>query len=229
MRSSASIPVLLFLVATPLPAQQRPAAAVPPALAAAVAAAIASQWDVEPARLVLEWGAAFAAESLGVGAETPFRLLGGSREGWFAVVFERRERPPVATRVRAGVVESLDVARRPLTAGSRISPADVRREARVAWGPPSARQEPGVEAGWIVRRAVAEGTVVEPPMASPPSIVAAGSSVRLIWTRGAVSVAVDATALHDAALGAPILVRVPGRRGQLRGTVAGPGLVSMSS
>ena len=53
------------------------------------------------------------------------------------------------------------------------------------------------------------------------------SPVRILWQQGSVSVALDGTALNDAAIGGTIRVRLPERKSVLVGTVTAPGEARM--
>ena len=224
---------MALCAATPARAQApAPGGGVPPALADRVAAAVAARWAVAPQAVRLDWGRRPVAGGDGRGAATlsdgaPFTLLGRGDGGWFAVVFGPGG-IGVAARVRAGTLDTTAVATRPLAPGAALAEADVALVPRVRWDVPrQGRERPA--AGWIVRRPVAAGGSLEPPVTAPPPLVAAGSRVRLVVTGGGVSVALDGVALQDARLGQRVLVRRDGRARPLWGTVAGPGLVRLDS
>jgi flagella basal body P-ring formation protein FlgA len=130
-------------------------------------------------------------------------------------------------RFRAGVVESVAVAARPLARGARLAPPDWVRVVRTNWGAPRS-DSAGPAEGWVVRRAVATGTLLDAQVAAPPPLVSAGALVRVEWTRGNLTLGFDGTALQDAALGAHILVRQAGRSTAVRGTVVGPAAVRLA-
>ena len=198
---------------------------VPPAVAARVADALALRWAVPVSRIVLAWGS--AARLPYATPDVPFRLVGGDAAGWFAAVFEPEGHPAIAVRVRAGVVESVTVAARALTRGARLAPQDLARVVRTSWGAPRS-DNAGPAEGWVVRRALAAGTPLDAQVATPPPLVSAGALVRVEWTLGNVTLGFDGTALHDAVLGAPILVRQAGRSAAVRGTVVGPAAVRLA-
>ena len=191
---------------------------------ASMGSSLAARWAVPASRVVLAWGS--AARLPGAGPDVPFRLLGGDAAGWFAAVFEPEGHPAVAVRVRAGVVESVTVAARPLSRGARLTPPDIGRVVRTDWGAPRP-DSVGPAEGWVVRRAVAAGTLLDAQLVAPPPAVSAGALVRVEWTQGNVTLGFDGTALHDAALGAHILVRPAGRSAAVRGTVVGPAAVRL--
>jgi len=223
MSSSASL-LLLYLGATH-PSGAVALAGVPTGLAERVADAVGSLWRVEPDSVRLEWGTTTALTRLP--EETSFRLLGDGNGGWFAVVFEPEGRAPVAARLRAGIAVVRLVATRALKPGARLTTDVVREQIGVRWGPPSISSEQSVAEGWVVRRGVSEGETLEPPVVAPPPLVEAGQPVRVVWSGGAVSIAIDGIALNSAALGEPVRVRKASGLGILRGTVTGPALARM--
>jgi flagella basal body P-ring formation protein FlgA len=202
-----------------------PAPAVPPALATRVAAAVAGVWVVDTASLRLEWGAVQHAEDLS--ASTPFRLVGRGSDGWFAVVFSPDAAHPSAARLHAGIVDSVLVMARALGAGDTLAADAVRGEERVRWGMPARVQRQSPAIGWIARRPLAVGDLVTASTVEPPPAVHAGQTVRLEWVRGDVIVALDGTALNDAALGEPVHARIAGRTGQRSGVAGTNGTVRM--
>ncbi|HVO36466.1 MAG TPA: flagellar basal body P-ring formation chaperone FlgA [Gemmatimonadales bacterium] len=220
MRSCVRMLCVVGLLAGAVPAGAQSAAApgqVPPGLAAQVAARVAALWAVAPETVRLEWGRRVFPSTLA--ESTPLRLLGRGDGGWFAVVFEPPGGPQLAARVRAGVVDSVAVATRPLPAGARLTPEDIATELRLHWGrAPSGSERPG--AGWLVRRSIVAGTPLDSPVAVPPPLMRAGAPVRLLYTQGAVTVTLGGTALQDGRLGQRILVRPDGRRLAVSGTVA---------
>ncbi len=98
------------------------------------------------------------------------------------------------------------------------------------WGAPASRASSSAERpapGWEVRRAVAEGDVLEWPSVAPPPMVVAGQSVRLEWVREGVRVALTAIALNDARRGETVRARVPERPARLMATVTAPGVAEL--
>ena len=199
---------------------------VPEALAARVAAEIARRWDVDSADVSLAWGR-FGAP-LPSDPAAPFRLAGAGTDGWFVAVFAPSSSRPAAVRVRAGAVERVMVATRALRAGSRLEAADLRAETRAAWGQPARGGGGTLPApGWQVRRSVGAGEVLAAPAVAPAPCVLAGQPVRVEWTRGAVHIALEGTALQNAVEGDPVRVRLRDRREPVTGVAAGPSLVRL--
>ncbi len=180
-----------------------------------------------PERAVrLEWG---RLPGTLPGGAPPFRVTGRGVGGWLVVVFEPPGADAVAVRLRAGVEDSVPVAARPLAAGTRLVPADVRREPRVCWGPPAPPSSSLPGPGWEVRRALAAGDALARPAVAPPLLVEAGAPVRLLWTDGAVQVSVVGTALNRARQGELVRARVEGRPDRLVGTATATGTAVISS
>ncbi len=198
---------------------------VPAGLQARLAAAVAKSWGVDTTGLVLAWGNGSLA---GVPDSSPFRLLGGGEGGWFALLVEPPHRVPVAIRLRAGIGGRRQVAARAIAAGQMLAAGDIRAEAHVHWGPPAGGSFPAVEAGWVARRRMVPGAVLDAAHVGPAPVVSAGQAVRVHWNAGSVTVALEGVALHDAALGAPLRVRTVRQRGVLQTTVTAPGEARMN-
>jgi flagella basal body P-ring formation protein FlgA len=116
MTSSARLALLLAGAAAPL----APAAAqVPAPLAAAVRASLAAQWAADSASVRLDWGAVPTAAALT--PATPFSVLGRGTDGWYVALFRPPAGSPVAVKLRAGTMDTLTVAARPLTANTTLA------------------------------------------------------------------------------------------------------------
>lgn len=201
-------------------------ASVPAPLAAAVGGAIADRWAVDSVRVRLEWGSVPGAAALS--AATPFQLVGKGDDGWFVALFGPAAGSPVAIRLHAGVLDSVSVAARALGTGVELAATDLRRDARVRWGAPTAPAAASLE-GWVTRRPLAKGDAISEANAAPPQVVHSGDAVRLEWRRGGVIVALDGVALGSAAMGQTVRVRIAERGGQRSGRVTGPNAVRLDS
>jgi flagella basal body P-ring formation protein FlgA len=193
---------------------------VDPLLESRVAARIAQEWSVPPESIHLQWSDPAGASASPV---ADIRVVGRGSEGWFAVAVDPTGAGATALRVRAGVNDTVFVAARPLSLGSRLREGDLRKEVRLRWGPPRSRTAETAAPGWEIRRPLGAGDVVAWPAAIAPSVIAAGESVRLEWTRGLVRISVEGAALHAARLGEMVRVRVAGRRDPMTGQVTSPG------
>jgi flagella basal body P-ring formation protein FlgA len=220
---------LVAAVTAPLLAQSSerrttPAGDVPAGFAARVAVEIGRTWDVSAEELVLSFGTGSLA---GVPDSSPFRLLGAGENGWFALVAEPAGGRPIAVRLRAGRSITRQVATRALRTGVRLAAGDIREESFLMWGPPPANHMALAGEGWVVRRALGSGTPLDPAHVAPPPLVEAGQPVRIIWYEGAVSIALQGTAMNDAAMGESVRVRTGGRTGVIRGLVTASGEARM--
>lgn len=193
---------------------------VPDSFTARVAAAVAHDWGVEPSRLVLSWGRGPLGQ---IKPHSSFKLLGLGDGGWLAVVLDPESQRPAALRLRVGFTEDQIVAARPIRAGTVLATADLRSEPHVHWGPPDTTAHEIPMAGWVARRGIAAGTVLEPSRVAPPPAITAGSAVKLTWKNSNVSVAMEGVALNDAATGELVRVRTARKTGVVSGTVTAPG------
>ncbi len=197
---------------------------VPPRLAARVARAIGREWGVDTAGLVLSWGTGSLNQ---VPDSSAFRLIGGEA-GWFSLLVEPASGQSAWIRLRAGRTVAQVVATRALPAGAVLGPEDMRVEPRLSWGAPARDSVNATAPGWVVKRPVAGGDVLEGWRVAPPPVVSAGKPVRVLWNEGNVSVALEGVALNDAAVGQSVRVRTSGRIGVVAGTATAPGVARMN-
>lgn len=193
---------------------------VPDSFTARVAAAVAHDWGVPASRLVLSWGRGPLSQIRG---HSGFKLLGLGDGGWLAVVLDPESERPAALRLRVGFTEDQIVAARPIRAGTILADADFRVEPHVHWGPPDTAQHTVPVAGWVAKRGIAEGTVLEASRVAPPPVIKAGAPVRVTYRHSNVSVALDGVALNDGATGEVVRVRTPRKTGVVSATVTAPG------
>lgn len=192
-----------------------------------VATVVAERWRVDPDRVVLQWG--HVREGLNLGTETPFDVRGRTTGTNFTVVFSIKDRPPIALGLRVGLRSSSPLATRPLPNGHIVADGDVAWGDWVRWG--NEVHDPAVEQlpiGWRVRTSIAAGELIGAPAASPPPAVRAGSTVEVIWRKRLVVVRILGVAMHDAAVGQYVRIRLEGGRGSIRGVVNANGLVKLS-
>lgn len=93
------------------------------------------------------------------------------------------------------------------------------------WKEPSA-DTMTVIAGWIARRPIAQGEFMHGPSIAPSNVIAVGSSVKVLWQDGPVHLTLMGTATNNAALGAPVGVRIDKNR-RLDGIAVGPNTVRL--
>jgi flagella basal body P-ring formation protein FlgA len=91
---------------------------------------------------------------------------------------------------------------------------DASRETRVA------------PVGWVTKRVLAAGEPLRAPAVAPPEAVRAGQPVDVLWTDGAIQLRLKGTAMHAAALGARVTVRIDARR-RLEGVAVSPTAVRL--
>jgi len=202
-------------VATRAPAQ---APAVPASIAQPVATAIAGRWHVAAADIRLVWGPAGRAA---VDTSDAVPALVANAGGWFTVLLPAPGgRGTVRWSVRAGVADSVLLARHALARDATINAADVIDTVVVHWGRPVRRMR--AQAGWVTRRPIAAGEELSTPAVDAPPVVAVGDSVQFVWERDHIQITLQGIALERAAaLGDRITVRLPSGR-TLAGLVAGP-------
>jgi flagella basal body P-ring formation protein FlgA len=216
--ASSSLVVVVTALSVVIPSR---AVAVAPQLSQRVAEKIAEEWRVTLPELQLEWG--HVPEGLGAVGDVDFRLTGGGRNGWFAVVLRPADGESVALRVRAGIADTVWVATRNVQIGSSLDVGDLGKEPRLRWGPPNSARRSSPSPGWKVRRPLFQGDVVAWPAVVPPAMVVAGEPVRIEWSRGGVHVVLTGVALNSAAEGDVVRARVPGRAKAVSGIVVAPG------
>lgn len=205
------IALLLAVAATPVDSA-------PPHLAAAVRADLAAQWHVDPATMRLEWGSFGTPDSM-VDHAT-FRLEGGSKQGWFAVIITPPHSAMRAVRVHVGVLHATSVATHAMPVGYHLTASDIGTGEAVAWGPPDSSRAPSL-IGWEVRSAVAAGDALTPPDVAPPLVIGFGDSVTVRWVGQGIAVERGAVAAQSARLGDVVRVRVGRVQITARATGAG--------
>jgi flagella basal body P-ring formation protein FlgA len=80
--------------------------------------------------------------------------------------------------------------------------------------------------GWIARRPIAAGEVLHTPAVNPPPVITAGSTVRVLYQDGSVHLVLTGVAVSNAAMGAPVGVRIDKNR-RLDGFAVGPNTVRL--
>lgn len=206
--------VLVLVAATELGGQA------PEALQNRVREELSRRWEVPAERVVLDWGAVhWRGDSL-----PPLRLVGSGRGGWFVVVLDDSVSPS-AVQVRAGLLDTVAVASRALAPGDTIGAGDYEFRTEVRWGAPAVRQR--ATSGWIVRRHLAAGDLLDEPSIAPPPVIGKGEPVRIVWQHGPVEVWIEGTAMNAAALHQPVRVRIPERNLQIVALAAAPGRATL--
>lgn len=129
---------------------------------------------------------------------------------------------------RGTVRVTLPVTTRALQRGDTLHASDIALlDTTIVWhwngiAPDTTRPLPG----WVTHRAMAAGEVLRAPAVSAPPIVASGATVSAIWQDGSVRLVLIGVATNNAALGAPVSVRVDRMR-RLDGVAVAPNTVRL--
>ena len=198
---------------------------VPDPVADRVRAAIARTWSVVAEQVQIEWGRTAATAM--IGPEAGFRLFGGGRDGRFVVAVKTRSGGETAIGVRAGLLDSVWVASRSVSAGTRLASADLRREQRLLWGAPPPRGSPS-PVGWLTGQAVREGELLRPPVITEPSIIAVGDRIRFVWEQDGLQIVREGVATTKARRGDRVIARDPNRQESIQGIATGPGTARLA-
>jgi flagella basal body P-ring formation protein FlgA len=134
---------------------------------------------------------------------------------------------PEQSDSRAGIAHiRAAIATRALRRGESLQDGDFRFiDTTIVWrwSVPPVDTNP-VRAGWVAQRAISAGEVLRIPSVRPQSIITAGEMVTALWQDGSVQIAVTGVAVSNAALGAPVGVRVAKNR-RLDGIAVAPDTV----
>ncbi len=198
---------------------------VPGPVADRVRAAIARTWTVGAEQIRIEWGR--IGPTAVIGPDAAFRLFGGGRDGRFVVAVKTSTGGETAIGVRAGVLDSVWVAARPVPTGTRLKAADFRREERLVWGapPPRGTLSP---LGWLTERSVREGEPLRPPVIVEPPIIAVGDRIRFQWDQDGLRIVREGVATIKARRGDRVLARDPNRNETIEGIATGPGTARLA-
>ena len=107
----------------------------------------------------------------------------------------------------------LTVATRALQRGDTLRAEDIAIvDTSIVWRwntpPDTTRAQPG----WVTRRVIAAGEVLRSPAVGAAPVVKAGTQVRVIYQDGPVRIVLTGVATSNAALGAPVGVRIDATR-----------------
>lgn len=114
------------------------------------------------------------------------------------------------------------VASRTLPRGTVLQPTDILPGRRARPARPAT--SPAPEPGWITRRVIRAGEVLDAPAVAPRPTIAAGDRVQFVVTRNTMELSLPAVAMFSAMRGDTIAVRLATRR-RATGIVAGPARV----
>jgi flagella basal body P-ring formation protein FlgA len=115
------------------------------------------------------------------------------------------------------------VASRDLMRGTVLSAADIAwtdsASSAQTTGENAARDAARVSAGWVARRNIRAGEILEAPSVSQPDLVSSGDAVDVVYSAPGVTIRVRGTAVGSGARGDEVYVRLDNRK-RLRGIVA---------
>lgn len=119
----------------------------------------------------------------------------------------------------------IPVAARDLTRGMVLSASDIRwTDTTLTDG--STPEAANVAPGWVARRLIHAGEILQEPGVEKPDLVRAGDAVDVIYSTPGVAIRVRGTAVGRGGKGDEVYVRLDNRR-RLHGIIAGPNTVKV--
>ena len=186
---------------------------------------VAQVWDVDPAEVVLEWGALPTGRTVlaepAAGSAKPELAGAGTHGEWIA-------RLPAndglfAVRLKAGLRRMLPMATRRIPRGTLLTEADFAFEESVRWGPPAGSTSKP-QPGWQAERRLEAGEELRTPAVRPAVAVRTGDRVKIIWRTGRIELTLSGVAIGTARPGETVDVRLDAGR-RLRGVAGADGAV----
>ena len=117
----------------------------------------------------------------------------------------------------------IPVAARDLVRGTVLSSSDIKwSDTTLSDG--SVPEAADVAPGWVARRVIHAGEILQEPGVVKPDLVSAGDAVDVIYSTPDVVIKVRGTALGRGRKGDEVYVKLDNRR-RLRGVIAGPNTV----
>ena len=117
----------------------------------------------------------------------------------------------------------IPVAARDIARGTVLSAGDIKW-ADTTLSDGSIPQAASVQPGWVARRMIHSGEILQEPGVALPDLVRPGDAVDVIYAAAGVAVKVRGVAVGRGAKGEEVYVRLDNRR-RLRGIIAGPNTV----
>ena len=120
-----------------------------------------------------------------------------------------RNRVPIAARdlIRGAILSSGDIKWADTTLSDGTIPTPTK-----------------VVPGWVARRMIRAGEILQEPGVAQPDLISAGDAVDVIYSTPGVVISVRGTAIGRGSKGDEVYVRLDNRR-RLRGIIAGPNTV----
>ncbi len=115
------------------------------------------------------------------------------------------------------------IAARDLTRGTVLTSSDIKwTDTTLTDG--TTPEAANVAPGWVARRVIRAGEILQEPGVAKPDLVSAGDAVEVIYSTPGVAIRVRGTAIGRGSQGDEVYVRLDNRR-RLRGIIAGPNTV----
>lgn len=189
-----------------------------------VRTSLSELWQVSPDEMVLEFGP--VRTTWVPGPELNVELRGTGRGGQW-IVAASDPAGSVSIRLKAGFSVLRTVAVRPLARGHVVTEDDITLSRMAIWGIEDLDADQDV-IGWVARRAVGSGDLLEPPTVEPPAAVTSGTPVKIELTMGSVGITMMGTALGTVPIGGTVYVRTSSGE-RLQGEAIAPGRVRILS
>ena len=125
--------------------------------------------------------------------------------------------------VTGGAGGRIPVAARNIARGAVLSAGDIKW-ADTTLSDGSIPQAAKVSPGWVARRVIHAGEILQEPGVAMPDLVRPGDAVDVVYSNAGVAIRVRGTAIGRGVKGEEVYVRLDNRR-RLRGIIAGPNTV----
>ena len=123
----------------------------------------------------------------------------------------------------SGGRNKVPIAARDLMRGAILSSGDIKwADTTLTDG--TIPEAASVAPGWVARRVIRAGEILQEPGVAKPDLIIAGDAVDVIYSTQGVAVSVRGTAIGRGGKGDEVYVRLDNRR-RLRGIIAGPNTV----
>lgn len=195
---------------------------VPPNIELALRSRLATEWGVEPSKLVLDYGR--LPDSMTNVSMADLRY--SNRGGRLLITLESQDGKRTTSTGRAGVLVRVPVANRLMRPGDTLDPGAFRWEEETAWGPPVARSDTATS-GYLVRGRIVAGQRITSTLAIRPPAIRAGSGITLQWSNASILVEMDGLALGTGYIGDTIPVRRRGVGERVYATIIGSGTAQL--
>jgi flagellar basal body P-ring formation protein FlgA len=121
-------------------------------------------------------------------------------------------------------MNKVPVAARDLMRGTILSSTDIKWTDTTLTDGSTPNAAAAVAPGWVARRVIRAGEILQEPGVAKPDLVNAGDAVDVIYSVPGVAIQMHGTAVGRGSKGDEVYVRLDNRR-RLRGIIAGPNTV----